>query len=98
MSFEYIHAGKTHTDTSREYMLNIGMTTEAIESVLTQKKYEESRNTELRKEAYKRESDPLHIEWQYELAQGNANADTFKQKWMDKVAEIKARYPLPEES
>ena len=36
-------------------------------------------------------SDPLYMEWQYD---GTAEAE---QKWRDKVAEIKERYPLPTE-
>jgi len=38
--FEYIFKGKRHTDTSREYMLNLGMNSDAIESVLGQETYE----------------------------------------------------------
>ncbi|WP_421854476.1 hypothetical protein [Marinomonas sp.] len=44
-----------------------------------------------REAAYKTESDPLYMEWQYD---GTAEAE---QKWRDKVAEIKERYPLPTE-
>jgi hypothetical protein len=44
-----------------------------------------------REVAYKTESDPLYMEWQYD---DTAEA---KQKWRDKVAEIKERYPLPTE-
>ena len=40
MRFEYINQGKRHTDTSREYMLNLGMNSDDIESVLRQKEYE----------------------------------------------------------
>lgn len=94
--FEYIYGGKTHTDTTREYMNNLGMTTESIESVLTQKKFEESQNIKLRQQAYKRDSDPLYIEWQFERECGNPDADKYKQHWLDSVNEIKARYPLPE--
>lgn len=41
-----------------------------------------------RVEAYKNESDGLFIEWQYE---GTATAELI---WRNKVAEIKARFPL----
>lgn len=51
-----------------------------------------------RQEAYQRESDPLYIEWQYELSVENPNADQFKQDWIQKVEQIKARYPLPQET
>ncbi|MGI0119527.1 hypothetical protein [Zooshikella sp. RANM57] len=45
-----------------------------------------------RRQAYKKESDPLYLEWQY---------DNGKEKeliWRNKVAEIKARYPFPVKS
>jgi len=44
-----------------------------------------------REAAYKTESDPLYMEWQYYQTY---NAE---KKWRDKVAEIKARFPLPTE-
>ncbi|WP_217494995.1 hypothetical protein [Marinomonas sp. FW-1] len=44
-----------------------------------------------REAAYKQESDPLYMEWQYD------KTDEAEQKWRDKVAEIKERYPLPTE-
>lgn len=46
---------------------------------------------ENRRLAYAAESDPLYMEWQYDQT---AEAE---QAWRDKVAEIKARYPLPVE-
>lgn len=39
--------------------------------------------------AYKSESDPLYIEWQYD------QSDEGETKWRAKVLEIKERYPLP---
>jgi hypothetical protein len=44
-----------------------------------------------REGAYKAESDPLYMEWQYD------QTEEAKQKWRDKVAEIKERLPLPTE-
>lgn len=44
---------------------------------------------ELRNSAYKSESDPLYMEWQYD------KTDESERAWRDKVAEIKTRYPLP---
>lgn len=41
-----------------------------------------------RKAAYKAESDPLYMEWQFDQAAES------EQIWRDKVLEIKARYPL----
>lgn len=44
-----------------------------------------------RQKAYQEESDPLYLEWQYDQTAAK------EQAWRDKVAEIKARYPLPDE-
>jgi len=44
-----------------------------------------------REAAYKAESDPLYMEWQYD------QTDKAEKKWRDKVAEIKERLPLPTE-
>lgn len=41
----------------------------------------------LRKAAYKSESDPLYMEWQYDQTEEK------RQAWINSVAEIKARYP-----
>ncbi|MEY0971294.1 hypothetical protein ACFDTO_34045 [Microbacteriaceae bacterium 4G12] len=90
--FSYIFQGRTHTDTTRSYMNSLGMTQEQVDSVLQQKDFEEAQNLVKRKEAYRLESDPLFMEWQYD------NTPESEQVWRDKVAEIKARYPLPSES
>ncbi|HCJ7273456.1 TPA: hypothetical protein NVH30_003094 [Vibrio cholerae] len=95
--FEYIYEGTRHTDTSANYMSKLGMTDEVVESILQQRDFELLRNRQLRSDAYKRESDPLYIEWQFELESGNSASDSYKKKWMDKVVEIKGRYPLPED-
>ncbi|HDM8044319.1 TPA: hypothetical protein P0E04_002474 [Vibrio campbellii] len=42
-----------------------------------------------RKAAYRRESDPLFMEWQFD---GTPESEAL---WKRKVEEIKARYPLP---
>lgn len=47
---------------------------------------------EIRRAAYAQESDALYMEWQYDQTPEK------EQAWRDKVAEIKARYPLPSES
>lgn len=44
--------------------------------------------------AYTSESDPLKIEADYDALK-NGEAPDYT-KWMEKVAEIKARYPFPE--
>jgi hypothetical protein len=42
-------------------------------------------NKELRANAYKEESDPLFFQWQ--------RGSKTQQEWLDKIAEINARYP-----
>lgn len=44
---------------------------------------------EQRQSAYQRESDPLNFKWQI------SGLDEDRQAWLDKRAEIKARYPDP---
>lgn len=62
--------------------------------IINQAKYDEA--VSLRKKAYDEESDPLRNEWKYEEETGNPDADQYKQRWLDKVVEIKERIPLPE--
>lgn len=87
--FSYIHQGSTHINTDRQFMSEtLGMSAEQIDSVLQQKAYEQSQNIHKRQEAYRTESDPLYMEWQYDQT---AEAE---QAWRNKVQEIKGRYPL----
>jgi hypothetical protein len=87
--FSYIHKGHTHTNVTMEYMRGIGMTDEQIDSVLRQKEFEGGNVQTLRQQTYRQESDPLYMEWQYDQTEES------RQLWVDKVEEIKARYPLP---
>lgn len=84
--YTYIHAGVTHTDTSRGYMEQLGMNTEQIESVLSQYQFEASKVAKQRQEAYRNESDPLFMEWQFD------QTEAAEQAWRAKVTEIKARF------
>lgn len=88
--FTYIYKGVSHSNTSAEYMQSLGMEQEAIESVLNQQQFELSQNLEKRQAAYTKESDPLYMEAQFD------GTPESLQEWRDKVAEIKSRYPLPE--
>lgn len=90
MTFKYIFNGTRHNDCSTEYMQNIGMDREQIESVLAQKDFELGQWAEKRQAAYRAESDPLYIEWQHDQEPGQ------EQAWRDKVAEIKQRFPKPD--
>ncbi|WP_438461947.1 hypothetical protein [Marinomonas sp. PE14-40] len=58
---------------------------------LTQEQLKESLINQ-RKSAYAIESDPLYMEWQFDQTAES------EQAWRDKVTEIKARYPLTDES
>ena len=58
-----------------------------IEEVLTASEKKEITISK-RKQAYREESDPLFLEWQYD---GTAEAE---QVWRDKVSEIKLRYSI----
>lgn len=87
--FTYIYKGASHSNTSAEYMQNLGMDQEQIDSVLNQQQFELSQNVVRREAAYAKESDPLYM-----VAQFDGTPESL-QKWRDKVAEIKARYPLP---
>lgn len=86
--FTYIFKGESHSNTSNKYMQKIGMNDEQIELVLNQQQFELSQNVEKREAAYKRESDPLYMEAQFD------GTPESLQVWRDKVTEIKARYPL----
>jgi predicted NAD-dependent protein-ADP-ribosyltransferase YbiA (DUF1768 family) len=63
-------------------------------NIIHQVQYDEA--VILRKKAYAEESDPLRNQWKYEEERGNPDADQYKQKWLDKVVEIKERIPLPQ--
>ena len=41
-----------------------------------------------RKNAYRNESDPIYLKWQ--------RGEATEQQWLDKIAEIKERFPKPE--
>lgn len=86
--FTYIYNGTTHTDTSTEFMLSLGMTPEQMESVSQQEAFERRQNIERRRLAYATESDPLYMEWQFD------GTEAAEAAWRTKVLEIKAMYPL----
>ena len=59
------------------------------EQVESENKESELRQVELnRRNAYRNESDPLYLKWQ--------RGEATEQEWMDKIAEIKDRFPRPE--
>ncbi|HCM1516408.1 TPA: hypothetical protein N2918_002060 [Vibrio parahaemolyticus] len=48
----------------------------------------------LRKEAYEKEADPLYLDAQYDIATGRKTSEEALKPWVEKVAEIKARFPI----
>ncbi len=88
MQFTYLFNGVSHTNVSPEYMTNLGMSQEQIDSVLAQQAFEVSQNLDKRAATYREESDPLYMEWQYDQTPESEAI------WRNKVLEIKHRYPL----
>lgn len=86
--FSYIYNNQKHNNTSLDYMTGLGMDSVQIESVLQQKEFIAQQHIAKRRTAYKSESDPLFMEWQYDQTPES------EQAWREKVQEIKARYPL----
>lgn len=85
----YLFDGKTYDNYDPAFMASLGMSEDAIASVLAQRDYELSEGVQaLRQRAYEAESDPLFMEWQFDKTAATEKA------WRDKVAEIKARYPM----
>jgi len=59
------------------------------EQVETENKEAELQQVENnRRKAYQKESDPLFLKWQ--------RGDATEQEWLDKIEEIKERFPKPE--
>ena len=86
---ELTHDGKTHLDCTVEHLRDMGVPSAVIDAALAAQQL--AGTQEARRLAYVAESDPLYMEWQYD------QTPEAEQAWRDKVAEIKARYPLPTE-
>ena len=85
----YLYDGTTYDDYDPAFMSELGMSEEVIASVLAQHNYELTEGQLARRQrAYVAESDPLFLEWQYD------KTPEVEQVWRNKVAEIKARYPV----
>ncbi len=72
-------------------LMELGFTEEEAMACLSaeQEKQQLEEVMNKRKAAYRRESDPLFMEWQFD---GTPESEAL---WKRKVEEIKARYPLP---
>lgn len=85
----YIYDGQHYDNYDPAFMAELGMSAEVIDSVLAQHNYELTDGQLARRQrAYVAESDHLFLEWQYD------KTAAAEQAWRDKVAEIKARYPV----
>lgn len=84
------YQGKDYQLFTKEELKNVGIPDDII--LEATKSAEISEIIDLRVAAYQKESDPLYMEWQYDQTAEK------EQAWRDKVAEIKARYPLPSEA
>ncbi|MDF5600822.1 hypothetical protein P3746_20610 [Vibrio parahaemolyticus] len=84
------YAGKVYAGYTAEEAIEAGIPQPIVDKALFDATHELA--TVNRRNAYAIESDPLYMEWQYD------NTAEKEQVWRDKVAEIKARYPLPVES
>ncbi|HDQ4100720.1 TPA: hypothetical protein SL768_006069 [Pseudomonas aeruginosa] len=83
------YGGIHFTECPPEFLAANGVPAEVIAAALAAQKLAEAQDA--RRAAYVVESDPLFLEWQYDQTPES------EQAWRDKVAEIKARYPLPAE-
>lgn len=85
----YLYDGTTYDDYDPDFMSGLGMSEETIASLTAQRDWDATEGQlVLRQRAYVAESDPLFLEWQYD------KTPEAEQTWRDKVAEIKARYPV----
>ena len=85
----YLYDGETHDNYDPAFMAELGIGEEVIASLLAQRDYELTDGQLARRQrAYAAESDHLFLEWQYDKTAAS------EQAWRDKVAEIKARYPV----
>ncbi|HGM5026212.1 TPA: hypothetical protein ACKPXH_003954 [Pseudomonas aeruginosa] len=83
------HAGLHYTDCGRDYLLAAGVPLAVVDAAEAAQLLADAHAA--RRAAYAAESDPLYLEWQYDqTAEKEAT-------WRAKVAEVKARYPLPGE-
>lgn len=83
------YGGKTFLDFTSNQLLAQGVPQDVVSAALSAEAI--AAVNALRRAAYTEESDPLYMEWQYDKSAES------EQAWRDKVAEIKARYPLPGE-
>ncbi len=85
---QLVHNGAKYQGYSDAELKELGIPdTEIVDAINKQMAHEVK---VARLDAYRLEADPLYMEWQYDQTPERETA------WRAKVAEIKARYPLPE--
>lgn len=89
MNISFKHKGKQYVnfDTDGVEWETLAIPLAEKQLIIQQAKEQETKKK--RSAAYGVESDSLYLEWQYDQTPEK------EQVWRDKVAEIKARYPLP---
>lgn len=75
-----------------EVLISLGFTAEQAVDLCSaaERNFQLENSIAARRVLYVTEADPLFLEWQYDETPEKEKA------WRDKVAEIKASYPLPE--
>lgn len=95
MEQTYIFNGESHKDFTTSYMTALGMDQEQIDSVIAQRDFELSQNTQKRADAYRKESDPLFLEALRKDAAGDTEgAEEARSATLLVVERIKTRFPL----
>ncbi|OEC32883.1 hypothetical protein SAMN05216600_12834 [Pseudomonas cuatrocienegasensis] len=84
------HAGVEYYGANAASLLEMGVPLDIVTAAVAARALADAQAS--RRQAYAVESDPLYLEWQYD------QTPEAEQAWRDKVAEIKARYPLPAEA
>lgn len=85
---ELSYQGRAYFNITKETAKNFGISDAAVNDAIDNQRINDL--VDSRRRAYMLESDPLFLEWQYDQTPEK------EQAWRDKVAEIKARYSLPE--
>lgn len=85
---EFKFGDQTIYNVTAQQLLDMGFLQSNIDAALNSQ-YAVDVDTN-RRLAYRTYSDPLYMEWQFD------QTETKEKEWRAKVAEIKARFPLPE--
>ncbi|ENM6374630.1 hypothetical protein [Vibrio parahaemolyticus] len=78
------------TDVSQLYGKQYDPITNTLQDIPTSKE----EIIQLRQQAYREESDPLYLNAQFDVMSGRKTSEEAYQPWLEKVAEIKERYPF----